>query len=83
LLFFTLTLAPAASGEIHDAASSGDIGKIKELLKKNPSLVNARDSDIRNRTPLSFAKNKETAEFLISKGADVNARDYLGRTPLF
>ncbi|HAC20335.1 MAG TPA: hypothetical protein DCF78_17360, partial [Dehalococcoidia bacterium] len=33
-------------------------------------------------TPLHLAAIKETAELLIAKGADVNAKDRTGSTPL-
>ena len=33
-------------------------------------------------TPLHLAAIKETAELLIAKGADVNAKDGYGNTPL-
>ena len=33
-------------------------------------------------TPLHLASIKETAELLIAKGADVNAKDGYGNTPL-
>tara|TARA_B100000683_G_scaffold114242_1_gene112397 strand:+ start:3435 stop:3869 length:435 start_codon:yes stop_codon:yes gene_type:complete len=34
-------------------------------------------------TPLHAAANKETVELLIDKGADINAKDDTGGTPLF
>jgi len=38
------------AGNIHDAVSKGDIGKVEEILAKDPGQLNARDG-----TPLSIA----------------------------
>ena len=74
---------PAFSGEIHDAARSGDLQKVQELLDKDPSLVGSRD-DL-SWTPLHYAAAygyRGLAQLLLAKKADVNARDDLGGTPL-
>jgi len=42
--------------------------------------VNAKDED--GGTPLHYEETKEIAELLIVKGADVNAKDGYGETPL-
>ena len=73
----------AFGGQIHDAAESGDLEKIKLLLKGNPDLVFSKDTD--GRTPLHYAAsctNKEVVELLLADKADVNAKDNDGRTPL-
>jgi len=70
---------PAA--EIHDAARSGDSSKVKALVEKDPGLASARNPN--GQTPLFDAvmgRHPEIAEYLISKGADVNAvAKYTGR----
>lgn len=77
---------PEPNKLIIKAAKSGDIETIKELLKSDPSLIGARDSD--GSTPLHCAtwKGHElVAEFLIKAGADVNAcnqNEHWGTTPL-
>jgi hypothetical protein len=53
---------PAFCGEIHDAAKSGDLAKVKALLKEKPKLVFNKDN--KGWTPLHVAaeydrKNKE------------------------
>jgi ankyrin repeat protein len=70
--------------EIFDAAKTGDLAKVKELIEANPQLVNAKDSS--GRTPLHWANrgvHLDVVNLLIDKGADVNAKDVSGTTPLF
>ena len=74
---------PAFSGEIHDAARSGDLEKVQELLAKDPSLVSSRD-DL-SWTPLHYAGAygyREVARLLLARNAEVDARGDLGGTPL-
>ena len=54
---------------------------IKLLLKKEPD-INAIDIDEGN-TVLHLVNNSETAKLLIKKGANVNALNNAGETPLF
>lgn len=73
----------AFGGEIHDAAKAGDLAKVRSLLARDPTLVSSKDDS--GFTPLHtavFAAHAEVAEFLLSKGADVNAREKNGATPL-
>ena len=71
--------APAIS--IHDAAAAGDIDAVKQHI--------AAGADVNENvlsTPLHAAAlngHKEIAELLIAKGADVDAKDALGNTPLY
>jgi|WetSurMetagenome_2_1015567.scaffolds.fasta_scaffold80716_1 uncharacterized protein len=74
---------PAFCGEIHDAARSGDLEKVKMLLNDNPELVSSKDDF--GQTPLHKAMvfdRKDAVALLLTKKADVNARDYNGFTPL-
>lgn len=72
--------------EIIKAAKKGDLDRVKELLKVDSGLINARDSD--GSTPLHCATWKghpDIVEFLVESGADVNAlnsNDHWGTTPL-
>ena len=73
----------AFCGEIHDAASSGDLAKLKTLLNGNPDLVFSKDEQ--GATPLHAAAltgNGDVAELLLDHRADVNARTNNGSTPL-
>lgn len=71
------------SNEIHRAALRGDLTEVKELLRNNESLLRARDRV--GATPLCYAArggHKEIIEYLLTRGADINATDYLLATPL-
>jgi ankyrin repeat protein len=71
------------SGPIHDAAKSGDMEKIKALLKGNPELVSCKGKD--DETPLHLAAengHKDVVELLLANNADVNARSNGDWTPL-
>jgi ankyrin repeat protein len=73
----------AFCGEIHDAAKSGDLVKVKALLKGNPDLVFSKDND--GRTPLHWAAagaRKDVVELLLVNQAEVNAKNKEGWTPL-
>ncbi|MDQ7826257.1 MAG: ankyrin repeat domain-containing protein [Candidatus Eremiobacteraeota bacterium] len=72
-----------SSANIHNAVYSGDRQKVAALIEKDPSLVNKRD-DL-SKTPLHKAAEQgftSIAEYLLSKGADIDARDSFGKTPL-
>ena len=69
--------------KIYDAAVQGNLDEVKSELSENPGLVNANDT-FWEWTPLFWALSgrKDIAQFLISKGADVNTKDKRGYTPL-
>jgi cytohesin len=72
------------SVDIHEAASKGNIAVVKQHLAAGTD-VDTRDDAYGGQTPLHWAavgNNKELAELLIANGADVNARDKDGDTPL-
>jgi ankyrin repeat protein len=73
-LFFN---ASVFSGEIHEAAESGDLAKVQSLLEGDSQLVSSKDGNW-GMTPLHWAAREGktgVAEFLLSKGADVNAKN--------
>jgi cytohesin len=69
---------------IHVAVKSGNIEAVKQHLAAGTD-VNAK-SEVYGWTPLFYAASgggqKEIAELLIAEGADTNAKDKLGDTPL-
>jgi serine/threonine-protein phosphatase 6 regulatory ankyrin repeat subunit B len=73
----------AFCGEIHDAAKSDDLEKVKALLKANPDLVSSKESH--GWTPLHYAAangEKDVVELLLANKAEVNATNNNGWTPL-
>lgn len=76
--------AAAESEQIEDAARTGDVSKLKELLKENPALVSNAFFD--GWTPLDEAADNgylAMAKVLVAHGADVNVRAKGGRSPLY
>ena len=68
---------------IHLAVQLGQIEAVRALVQGGAHLVEAHDSN--GRTPLHWAARKghrQVAAFLISKGANVNARDEDEASPL-
>jgi ankyrin repeat protein len=69
--------------EMLRASERGDVNKVRELLGRDSTLVNAKGAH--NKTPLHWAAEKdnaELAEVLISAGADLNSEVNWGMTPL-
>jgi ankyrin repeat protein len=71
--------------EIISAARGGNLEKVAAMLEKNPALVHAQTAE--GETPLLAAFgglriNEKLVEFLIAKGADVNAHGLMRSTPL-
>jgi ankyrin repeat protein len=59
--------------DVHSASRLGMMPKLRELVTIDPSVVHARGGD--GQTPLHFASTVEVAEFLLSSGAEIDARD--------
>jgi ankyrin repeat protein len=62
-----------ATPEIHHAVQFGMADEVERMLSADPALIRARGGD--GQTPLHFAQTVEMAEHLVSRGADINARD--------
>lgn len=71
---------------VFEAAKLGDINKLKDLLSKNPEIVNNKHLHDYQRTALHYAvifQQKETVRLLIEKGAAFNNSDMdYGMVPL-
>jgi len=75
--------ATSSNDAFANAITSGDAGKVKALLAANPSLANKKGPT--GETPLfdaAFSGNSDVVQALIDSGADVNAADDFGKTPL-
>ncbi|MCF6766028.1 ankyrin repeat domain-containing protein [Thiotrichales bacterium 19S3-7] len=65
------------------AVRSGDILAVDSLIGKDNEYINVKDS--KGSTPLHLAvqcDNPNMVQFLILNGADLNAQNVLGQTPL-
>jgi ankyrin repeat protein len=73
------------ANDMYDAIKAGDLAKVQSLIEADPSLVNHTGDDA-PAPPLNWAATegqKAIAEYLISKGADVNAKTpSMGQTAL-
>lgn len=61
-----------ANVDIHAAAGMGRISRIAEILDESPDVVSAPGPD--GATPLHLARTPEVAEYLLSRGAEIDKR---------
>jgi len=85
LVFAVLLLIAVSSRgqDIFDAIKNADLAKVKQLAEKDASLVNQKDNA--GNTPLHNAAivgSVAITEFLLTKGADINAANTILNTPL-
>ena len=74
----------ARADPIHDAAGAGNLAEVKRLLTEDPSRLEKRSAD--DRTALLYAVTMgriDVTRFLLEKGANVNASNGVGDTPVF
>ena len=69
----TFLLERGARMDAHSASRLGMMAELRALVEADPSLVHARGGD--GQTPLHFASTVEVAEYLLAKGADIDALD--------
>lgn len=68
--------APTPAEDLFDAVRSRDRDRVREILRRHPDAVSARDAD--GATALHYAAesgDREIAVMLVDAGADINARD--------
>ncbi len=83
IIVLLFAVSTTRAQEIFEPAKSGDLIKIKELIEANPRLIMAKDES--GRTPLHWTARGvhfEALQYLVEKGADVNAQDANGTTAL-
>jgi ankyrin repeat protein len=66
-------MARGAAVDIHAAARLGLAAKVQELVAANPSLVRSPGGD--GQTPLHFAATVPIADYLLDRGAEIDALD--------
>ncbi len=59
--------------DVHAASRLDMLDRLHELISANPTLVRARGGD--GQTPLHVAASIRVAEYLLDRGADIDARD--------
>lgn len=70
------------AGELHDAARVCDAERLQQIILRNPSLNEMNENGL---TPLHVAvdaRKRQCIGLLLKAGADRNARDRQGRTPI-
>src|SRR5512136_1913391 len=84
-LICTLMAIPAVltAQEMLDAVKAGDLARVRSLVEKDPGIVNARNAGGQTIlfAAVSFGR-LDIAEFLVSKGANVNEKSNFHLTPL-
>lgn len=71
--------------QLLEASKSGDLVTVKRIISSNPKLVNCRDTEGRNSTPLHFSSGYNrvaVVEYLLQNKADVHMQDKGGLVPL-
>jgi ankyrin repeat protein len=84
ILLLVLASSVLSAGEIHVAVRDGDKARVVALIDREPALLESSDNQY-GSTPLHIAAHDgiaEIAEYLLSKGASVEAKDRDGATPL-
>jgi ankyrin repeat protein len=89
ILFLNITNSTAQTieSQLGEAASSGNLKKVKQLVEKKGANVNAvlqinGEIQIPLIVKVVMEKKSEIAIYLIEKGANVNAQDGFGMTSL-
>ena len=77
-------LSPLSGGEIHEAAKSGDVARVRALMDQDPGLLTAFDEQ--GKTPLHWATGRGQLEvmklLLDAYHADVDCKNVNDGTPL-
>ena len=70
------------AGELQDAAATGDLNKVRSLIKANAAAIHARDAGTTALHEAARAGHLDVVKVLVDAGANVNTRDISGLTPL-
>jgi hypothetical protein len=80
LLILASSAPLLCNDKLVDAAENGDLEKVRNLLERNPRLIRKSGSSALRRAAEKGSDG--VVALLLAKGADVNARDGYGFTPL-
>lgn len=84
-LFFVTTSLGAMSDQLYMAIDKGQVAAVQTLLGKDATLANAtlvRSEQLKAIHTAAMGGNVEIIKALLDKGADINAKDKMGMTPL-
>ena len=76
----TVLLSGGVTVDLFAAAAIGDAQRVTTFVRSHPALVRERTFD--GKTPLHFCRGVEVAQVLLTAGADIDAVDDSGHTPL-
>ena len=65
------------------AAEAGNLSKVRSLLAQGANVNSRGDQGLMAIHCAAYNNDIKMATLLISKGADVNAKSFAGKTPLF
>lgn len=85
LLILLARSCPGTAGAIHDAIVAGEVDRVAQLLREDPSLASDPLNNDTRDLPLHTAAiqgNLEIARLLIEAGADIDGYDVDESTPL-
>ena len=83
LLLILCLVAAAAAQELYDAVKAGDLDKVREIIDRDPKIVNIPNPSGETILFGAVAQGKpEIVAYLISKGADVNHENNFHTAPL-
>jgi cytohesin len=75
-------VAVGMAGELQDAAARGDLDKVRALVQANPSTISARVDGTTALHEATRGGHVEVVKLLVASGANVNALNFSGLTPL-
>ena len=83
VFFGLLAQAPANTPDVHAAVRANDLATVKRLVEANAALANLPDKDRNTALHLAAAAGSvPIAEYLLGKGAALEAPNAVGNTPL-
>lgn len=70
------------AGELQEASAKGDLARVRSLVRANPGSISARISGTTALHEAARGGHLEVVKHLVFSGANVNATDFSGLTPL-